>query len=407
MQNDYNILQLENGLRVVSQRAAGPVSYIGVAVNAGSRDESLDKQGLAHFVEHTIFKGTDRRRSSQISSRMELVGGELNAYTSKEETLVYTSASVGYSARAFELLGDIIANSRFPDSELEKERDVVVEEIYSYQDSPADSVFDEFEELIYAGSGLAHNILGTKESVKCLRSEDCRGFLDSFYTPENMVIYCVDNNSPDTVRRMAEKYFGHLHYDTAQHKRHAAPAVEVFSEVRNRGNHQANTIVGQRVFGRTDARRSALFLLNNYLGGPCMNSILNRELREKRGWVYTVDSNVSLMSDTGVLMVYFGCDPDRVDRCCKIIQKEIGRLAGDKLSARKLEEIKRQYCGQLILTADHKESRAMALAKSMLYYDEIHDIDTATQGINSVTAEQLRDVAAIVAGNGLSRLTLI
>ncbi|MDE7382109.1 MAG: insulinase family protein, partial [Muribaculaceae bacterium] len=187
---------LSNGLKVAFRPSSGAVSYIGVAINAGSRDEALSLQGLAHFVEHTIFKGTTRRRAFQLANRMESIGGELNAYTSKEETVVYTNAPAGYAERALDLLADIIANSIFPENELSKERDVVIEEINSYLDSPGDSVFDEFEELIYAGSSLAHNILGTPESVRALTGNDCRKFLDSFYTPGNMVLYISDPGDP-------------------------------------------------------------------------------------------------------------------------------------------------------------------------------------------------------------------
>ncbi|MDE6559712.1 MAG: insulinase family protein [Muribaculaceae bacterium] len=295
MESNYKIATLSNGLRIgLRHTPESMVSYIGIAINAGSRDESEAHHGLAHFVEHTIFKGTRSRRSWHISNRMESIGGELNAYTSKEETLVYTNAPAGHAERAIELLYDIVANSRFPRQELDKEREVVVEEINSYLDSPADSIYDEFEELIYPDSALAHNILGTPESVRRLNSDDCRGFLDNWYTPANMTAYIADPGDPDKLIRLMEKYFGRLDFSATRHHRVAPRQCEGFDKVDDRDGHQAHTLLGFRVFGRKDPRRFPLFLLNNYLGGPCMNSRLNQELREKRGLVYTVDSNVSL-----------------------------------------------------------------------------------------------------------------
>ncbi len=407
MNSSYSTYTLPNGVRMVCWHTEGLVSYIGAVVNAGSRDEGEDVYGLAHFVEHTIFKGTDKRRSWQISSRMETVGGELNAYTSKEETMVYTNAPAGFEERAIELLADLITSSRFPKEEIEREKEVVIEEIHSYMDSPSDSVYDEFEELAYAGSGLAHNILGSAESVRRLGSDNCRGFLDKFYTPGEMVVYCCIPASPDKMYKLVNKYFGGLHFANVSRNRVAPPPMQSFDLRRERGNHQANTIVGTRVFGRLDSRRFALFLLNNYLGGPCLNSKLNRELREKRGYVYAVDSNVSLMTDAGLILIYFGCDPSNVEKCREIIFRELDELAQTRLSESKFEKIKRQYCGQLLVSSDHRESRAMGLAKSLLYYGQIHDISTTAANISAVTAEELRDVAQLIMSSPKGILTLI
>lgn len=407
MNKSYTKYILPNGLRMVCWHTEGLVSYIGVVVNVGSRDEDKETYGLAHFVEHTIFKGTDKRHSWQISSRMETVGGELNAYTSKEETMVYTNAPAGYEERAIELLSDLITSSRFPKEEIDREKEVVIEEIHSYMDSPSESVYDEFEELAYSGSGLAHNILGSSESVKRLDSDACRSFIDRFYTPGEMVVYCCVPASPDKMYKLVSKYFGGLHFENVSRERLAPPPMQSFDLRKERGNHQANTIVGVRVFGRRDPRRFTLFLLNNYLGGPCMNSKLNRELREKRGYVYAVESNLSLMTDAGLLLIYFGCDPNNVSKCRDIILRELDELAQTRLSASKFERIKRQYCGQLLVSSDHRESRAMGLAKSLLYYGEIHDISTTATNIRAVTAEGLRDVAQLIMEEPKGILTLI
>ena len=402
----YNKSNLSNGLRVVSRRREGLVSYIGLAVNVGSRDEDPAHEGLAHFVEHTIFKGTDRRRAWQISSRMETVGGEINAYTSKEETLVYTSAPAGYEDRALDLLADLVTSSRFPASEIDKEREVIVEEIYSYLDTPSDRVYDEFEELAYKGSSLAHNILGTPESVRDISSDDCRKFLTNFYVPGNMVLYCVSPLSEEALHKKVEKYFGGIPAQPVTHMRTTPPPMEFFDEHRDNGTHQANTIMGARVFGREDERRFALYLLNNYLGGPCMNSRLNRELREKRGYVYAVDSNVSLLSDTGLLTIYFGCDPRNVSKCRRIIERELEDLAGVRMSDISFEKVKRQYCGQLLSSSDNIEHRAMSMGKSELYYGRVFDISSTADRIMSIRADEMRDVAALTYSHGLSTLSL-
>ncbi|MCH5233870.1 MAG: insulinase family protein [Muribaculaceae bacterium] len=402
----HEIFILSNGLRVVCRQREGMVSYIGVVVNAGSRDEDSRHEGLAHFVEHTIFKGTDKRRAWQISARMEVVGGELNAYTSKEETMVYTNAPAGYEDRALELLADLVTSSRFPSPDIDKEREVIIEEIYSYLDNPAERIYDEFEELAYKGSGLSHNILGTPESVRNITGSDCRGFLDKFYQPKNMVVYCVTPLTEKEMIRKVEKYFGGMAAVEVVHNRILPPPMEHFDEKRDHGTHQANTIMGVRAFGREDERRFALFLLNNYLAGPCLNSKLNRELREKKGYVYAVDSNVSLLSNTGLLVIYFGCDPSNVNKCRKLIEREVDILCNDTIKESAFEKIKRQYCGQLLASSDHIENRAMSLGKSVLYFNKVHDISTTAERIMAVRAADMREVAELVFKPGLSTLTL-
>lgn len=408
MINEKNSLvtTLPNGLRVVCCQREGFVSYIGVVINAGSRDESPELEGLAHFVEHTIFKGTLKRKAWQISSRMESVGGELNAYTSKEETMVYTNSPSGYEDRALELLADLITSSQFPEKEIDKEREVIIEEIYSYLDSPSDRIYDEFEELAFKGSGLSHNILGTPESVKKLTGADCRSFLDRFYGAEDLVVYCVTPVPNEKMTRKVEGYFGAIKSKPDSHKRIVPPPIVPFDVTRDHNTHQANTIIGTRVFGRNDERRFPLFLLNNYLAGPCMNSLLNRELREKRGYVYTVDSNVSLLTDTGLMIIYLGCDPSNVDKCRKIISGEISRLCEHKFTDRALEKIKKQYCGQLLSSSDHIENRAMSLGKSVMYFDRIVDLSTTARRIMEVTPDQMMDAALMIAPEKLSVLTL-
>lgn len=404
---NYTIHTLHNGLRVAVSRCDALVSYIGVAVGSGSRDESPDHFGLAHFVEHTIFKGTWKRTSSAISSRMESIGGDLNACTSKEDTIIYTSAPAGYEERAIELLSDIIANSLFPEHDITTEHEVVIEEIKSYLDSPSENVYDEYEERIFAGNALAHNILGTPESVRQLTGRECRQFLDLNYTPDNMVVYISAPVDPDKIIKKVERHFGILNFPNKRRERILPVEVPVFDEVIDNEGFQAHTIYGARTFSRHDDRRYALYLLNNYLGGPCMSSILNRELREKRGLVYTVDSFISNFSDTGLMSVYIGCDKHNVKRCLQIVRRELDRLVQNELSPRMLEKIKTQYCGQLLVSTDNRENMAMSMGKSLLHYGEILDTAYTAERIRAVTADQLREVARLLVGERCSRLTLL
>ncbi len=402
----YSIFTLPNGLKCVHAKIDTHVAYCGVVVGAGSRDEEPDKDGLAHFVEHTLFKGTDKRKSWHINSRMESVGGDLNAYTSKEETMLYTTAPAGYTDRSLELMSDLIGSSRFPLREIEKERCVVMDEINSYLDSPDEAVFDEFEELIYSGSRMAHNILGTADSVAKLSPDDCRAFLDRFYTPGNMALYIVDSSSHTRAENMALKYFGDLHYTTQPNIRQTPPKNPSFNIIRERGGHQAHTVLGARTVSRTDPRRFALFLLNNYLGGPCMNSRLNVEMREKRGLVYTVESSLALMSDCGTMQIYFGCDPEDVQKCSKIALREIDKLAQNTMKPNVFRAVQRQYTGQLAVASAHRESVAASLGKGLLYYGRVRDVEDMTSHIEAVTATELQEAAQLVIASGFSSLTI-
>lgn len=401
------IIQLKNGLRVAVRQHSGNVAYSGILVNAGSRDEPTSLPGLAHFVEHTIFKGTARRSSWHISNRMESVGGELNAYTFKEGTSVYTIAPAGYEERAVELISDLVENASFPSHELDKEREVIVEEINSYLDNPSEAVFDQFEEHIYRGSNLAHNILGTPESVRAISGSDCRAFIERYYNPENMVGFIASPGDPEKVKRLLEKHWGRLQRKGESPVRATPTPIERFDIVKDESGHQAHTIMGARLFSRYDDRRFALMLLNNYLGGPCMNSRLNQQLREKRGLVYTVDSFIGLMSDTGTMAIYFGTDRKAVDRCIRLINNELDALTQKTLTAGKLERIKDQYCGQLLVSSDNRESLAMSLGKNLLFYNRTTDVEALARRIREVTAEEIRDVAELLAPDKCSRITLM
>ncbi len=404
---------LSNGLRVIAARSDGNVAYVGVLANAGSRDDNMFEDsgrscdGLAHFVEHTLFKGTLRRRSWQISNRLEVVGGELNAYTTKEEIMVYANAPAGYESRAIELLADMVCNACFPQSECELERGVVLEEIHSYRDRADCAVFDEFDELFYSGSELAHNILGYAGTVEHLTREDARRFLEGYFSPSDMVVYCVSPNDPAKSVRLFEKYLGGLDRSVAPQRRVLPEVLDPFDERRDRGNHQANTLLGVRTFGNLDPRRHTLFLLSNILGGTSMNSRLNRELREHRGLVYSVECIPMMYSDTGVFQIYFGSEPNAVEKCTRIVRREIERLADAPMSQRTFYDAKRQYCGQSLVRGDNREVCAMAMAKTLMRYGKIIEHRDTAEKIMQLTPTDLQDVASMVASAPLSRLVIV
>ena len=396
---------LPNGLRMVHVTTTSQVAWCGLAVNAGSRDEQDGHHGLAHFVEHTIFKGTKHRRAWHILNRMERVGGELNAYTTKEGTMVYSVFPHQHMARAIDLLADLVQWSVFPQEELDRERDVVLEEAASYRDTPSDAVYDDFEDRLFAGSELGHNILGKKEDLERLTREDCLRYLKTLYVPTNMVFFSTGPEKADLVFRQAERSFGDMSHVMAPRHRCTPPEVAPFKEVIQIGTHQAHTIVGARVPSVGHPLRYALMLLNNILGGPGMNSLLNVELRERRGYVYTVESTLTMLSDCGWMEIYLGCDPDDVRSSLRVIERITSRLSNELLPERRLEAYKKQYCGQLVVAADSSEFMAMRAGRGLLYHDKVATIDETIDRINAVTPDEIVRAAAFLTSDRLSSLT--
>ena len=397
---------LSNGLRVVHVPGKGAVTYCGLAINAGSRDEDPDKWGLAHFVEHTIFKGTTHRRSWHIINRMETVGGELNAYTTKEGTMLYSIFPGEHLNRATELIADLVINSVFPEAELEREREVVMDEADSYRDTPSEAIYDDFEDLFFAGSQLGHNILGTEEHLRRITSAHCRAYLDNLYVPLNMVFFVYGNHPFDAVMRLAERHFGAMTHPTRRTERIGPPVVEPFRKVIAIDSHQSHTLMGARLFGLDDERRYAMALLNNILGGPGMNSLLNVQMRERRGMVYTVESNMSLLTDCGMLQIYFGCDAHHVEPSLRIIERTLTQLASSPISQRQLDAAKKQYKGQLLVASDSSEAIALSAAKSMLYRGYVVPSKETIEHIDALTPQHLLDAAALIVPERCSVLTM-
>jgi len=396
---------LDNGLRLVHIATASPVTWCGLAIDAGSRDEQPGQYGLAHFVEHTIFKGTTHRRAWHILNRMERVGGELNAYTTKEGTMLYSVFPSQHLERAVELLADLVQNSVFPADELERERDVVLEEAASYRDTPAEAVYDDWEDLLMAGSPLGHNILGIKQDVERFTSEDCMSYLKTLYVPTNMAFYCVGPQRSDKVFALAQKHLGGMNHAAPLRQRTVPPVNEPFQRTVQTGTHQAHTVIGARVPHKSHPLRHATMLLNNILGGPGMNSLLNVELRERRGYVYTVESTLTMLSDCGWLQIYLGCDPSDVASSVRVVKRITTRLANELLPARRLEAYKKQYCGQLVVAADSTEVIAMSAGRGLLYHNRVATVQQTIDNIMAVTPHDIVQAAQWLAPDRLSSLT--
>ena len=411
----YYTETLPCGLRLVCAPSNSDVAYCGIAIDAGTRDELETESGLAHFCEHLTFKGTHRRRSWHILNRMELVGGDLNAYTGKEETIYYSAFLKEHFSRAVDLLTDIVLGSTYPQTEMNKEVEVVIDEIESYNDSPSELIFDEFENLIFNGHPLGRNILGEASRLRELRSEDVQRFADRLYTLTNMVFFVYGKIEPKIVRRELVKALNKVALslpegNTLRQKlteetteftattdndttRTALPPYIPQEVIRKKDTHQAHVLIGTRAYSARDPRHLSLYLLNNILGGPGMNSRLNISLREKNGLVYTVESVMTTYTDTGVWSVYFGCDPHDISRCKRLVMKELKRLADQPLSESALKAAKQQIKGQIGISYENSESVALAMGKTFLHYRQTRDKERLFQKIDALTAEDLHAVA--------------
>lgn len=384
---------LPNGLRVVHLPMESPVSYCGFAINAGTREEDPQEFGLAHFVEHMLFKGTSRRKSWHILNRMENVGGELNAYTTKEETFVYSVFMEEHFSRAFELLTDLVFHSQFPAHEIEKEVDVILDEINSYEDNPSELIFDEFENLLFDGHALGHHILGNEESLLQFSSASARSFTNRFYMPENMVFFSMGRRDFRRILREVEHTLGAIDCCGEKKNRQAPPLIPVTQREVTKETHQAHVLLGGRAYSMFDDKRLPLFLLNNLLGGPGMNSRLNLILRERHGLVYNVESNITSYSDTGLAHIYFGTDPKNLDKAISLVHKTLTSLRDAKLTTSQLSAAKKQVIGQLGISGDNREGMFLGLGKSYLHHNRYDSLPEVFAKIERITAEDILEVA--------------
>ena len=396
---------LSNGLRIIHQPIQSKVAYCGYAIDAGTRDEAEHQQGMAHFVEHMLFKGTQKRRAWHILNRMENVGGDLNAYTNKEETVVYTAFLAEHFSRAFELLTHIVFHSTFPQHEIDKEVEVIIDEIQSYEDTPSELIFDDFENLIFPNHPLGRNILGKPEMLKGFTTDDALAWTNNYYTPSNIVFFVLGDLNFKQIVRMAERLTAHLPLKEANHSRTLPAAYEPRLSKLNRETHQAHVMIGGRGYDAHNEKRTALYLLNNLLGGPGMNSRLNLSLRERRGLVYQVESNLTSYTDTGTFCIYFGCDQQDTERCIKLVHKELKNLCDKKMSSSQLFAAQKQLIGQIGVASDNNENNALGMAKTFLHYNKYDTPEKVFQRIRSLTPEILLEVSnEMFADNQLSTL---
>ena len=431
----YNTYTLDNGLRIIHLPSDSKVVYCGYQINAGTRDEEPGEEGLAHFCEHVTFKGTERRKAWHILNCLESVGGDLNAYTNKEGTVYYSAILKEHIARAVDLLSDIVFHSVYPQAEIDKEVEVICDEIESYNDSPAELIYDEFENILFKDSSLGHNILGTAEQVRSFTTEDALRFTRKLYRPDNAIFFAYgDIDFKKLVkligRALADDDSGKLaeedcHADFADGadfsggtgfagdensitteksvssvksvgpKNYPSVGEEIAGQtiVMQKNTHQAHVMIGTRAYDVNDDRRMPLYLLNNILGGPGMNAKLNLALREHNGLVYTVESTMVTYGDTGTWSIYFGCDEHDIKRCLRLVRKELDRMMEKPLSDSQLKAAKKQIKGQIGVACDNRENFALDFGKSFLHYGWEKNVDCLYEQVEAITSQQIQDVA--------------
>ena len=395
----YNTFTLRNGLRVIHLHDRSNVVYCGYGVNVGSRDEESGYEGIAHFCEHVTFKGTSRRRSFHILNCLERVGGDLNAFTNKEDTVYYAAILAEHLPRAVDLLTDIVFHSTYPQVEIDKETEVIADEIESYNDSPSELIYDDFESRLFDGHPLGHNILGTAERVRQFTTADALSFTQRYYRPENMVFFAYGNVDFNHLVRLLEKATADFPdrqpiLDELDNTMVTLPEIQKGTFEIDRGTHQSHVMTGCRAYNIHHERRIPLYLLNNLLGGPGMNARLNLALRERNGLVYTVESMMICYSDAGSWSVYFGCDHKHVNRCLRLVGRELDKIVNTQLTAQQLSSAKRQLKGQIGIACDARESFALSFGKSFLHYGWERNIERLYENIDQVTATQIQEVAA-------------
>ena len=384
---------LENGLRVIHRQFPSEISYCGIAVNTGSRDEYDHEWGMAHFVEHMLFKGTKKRRAHHISNRMENVGGDLNAFTTKEETFIYSTFLKEYFPRAVELLGDIIFNSEFPQIQINREREVVLDEIDSYDDNPSELIYDDFENLIFSGHDIGHYILGELHTLNSFNSDNVNSFVKRQYQTSKMVFFSFGKTPFSKVLKLTEKYFN-IKQEPVEAKNRVAPIITTpVTRIIDKNTTQTHVVLGWNKYNMYHPDRYVVYLLNSILGGGSLNSRLSRSLREKNGLVYNIESNITLYSDTGFYSIYFACDPKNKDKCLRLIKKELKSIMEKALTPMQLTVAKRQWKGQLGISAEMNENNALNMAKNYLHHKRFIDLEEVFSKVDAISAEQIKSVA--------------
>ena len=396
----YNTYTLDNGLRIIHLPSDSQVVYCGYQINAGTRNEEPGEEGLAHFCEHVTFKGTERRKAWHILNCLESVGGDLNAYTNKEGTVYYSAILKEHIARAVDLLSDIVFHSVYPQAEIDKEVEVICDEIESYNDSPAELIYDEFENILFKGSPLGHNILGTAEQVRAFKTEDALRFTQKLYRPDNAIFFAYGDIDFKKLVRLLQRALADdesvvklAEEKLPKNYPSVGDGIAGQTIVMQKNTHQAHVMIGTRAYDVNDDRRMPLYLLNNMLGGPGMNAKLNLTLREHNGLVYTVESTMVSYGDTGTWSIYFGCDEHDVKRCLRLVRKELDKFMQKPLSDAQLKAAKKQIKGQIGVACDNRENFALDFGKSFLHYGWEKNVDRLYEQVDEITAAQIQAVA--------------
>ncbi|RCH54901.1 insulinase family protein [Mucilaginibacter hurinus] len=390
---DHYVHTLPNGIKILFKYAPFAVTHCCFVLNSGARDEQPQKEGLAHFIEHLLFKETERRSTTQILNRLELVGADLNAYTTKEYTCIHASLLQQHLERAIDLFEDILFHSTFPDDEMDKERGVILDEIASYLDQPEEAIQDDFEELLFKDHPLGNNILGTPASVAALNTHDIKEFIKANYATSEMVFAVFGNYDFKRIIKLAEKYFGGVPANYAKKHRNIPQ--------QNTGTYlslakpisQTHCIIGSQAYSSSHQNKNGLLLVNNLLGGMGMSSRLNLEIREKYGIAYTIESNYTPLTDTGIFSVYFGTDAEKADKAAKLVHKELKKLRDNKLGVLQLQQAKQKFIGQIALAEENRMGLIISMAKSLLDFDCIDTLEDVFAKINAVTAEQVLELS--------------
>lgn len=390
---EYNVHTLSNGIRLLHVPSASPISHACIIVNTGSRDESDPQMGLAHFIEHLIFKRTEKRNTNQILTRLESVGADLNAYTTKEYTCIHASFLHPYLDRTLELFNDIVFHSTFPAEEIEKEKGVVLDEITSYLDQPEEAINDDFEDQLFAGHALGRNILGTPATVSALSQKDILDFIRSNYRTDQIVVAVLGNYPLGKMVKIGTKHFESVPANTGQSNRIAPQQAKVQNLVANRPLMQAHCMMGIQAYSLHHPYKTGLLLLNNILGGTGMSSILNLQLREKHGIAYTIETNYSPLSDTGIFALYFGTDKEKVDKARSLIFKEFKKIRTNPFTEIQLQKAKNKFIGQIALGEENRIGLIISMAKSLIDYGRIDSLTTVFQKINTVTTAEMQHIA--------------
>ncbi|WP_374948472.1 M16 family metallopeptidase [Mucilaginibacter sp.] len=390
---DHYVHTLANGIKILFKPSPSPITHCCFVFKAGSRDELPEQEGLAHFIEHLLFKETERRNTPQILNRLELVGADLNAYTTKEYTCIHASLLNQHLERTVDFFEDILFHSTFPQEEIEKERGVILDEIASYQDQPEEAIQDDFEELLFAGHPIGKNILGTPESVGAFTVADIRQFIQANNNTHQMVFAVYGNYDFKKLVKLCEKYFGNVPENTAQKHRVAPAAIKSSLHQIQKPITQTHCVLGGRAYPSAHPNKYGLLLLNNVLGGMGMSNRLNLEIREKYGIAYTIESNYTSLTDTGIFSIYFGTDAEKAGKALKLVHKELKKLRDNKLGTVQLKQAKEKFIGQIALAEENRMSMIISMAKSLLDFNRIDSLEDIFSKINSVTANELLEIS--------------